>query len=151
MQGSYVSFVPNQHDEHEALWPHIHHAGLVQKKHNSIARTHMIMRLSLWVSAMELCLFGVEPLKGIPSNWLPPFIEDALNKVIGYTTRMTQRKSKHMSIEKLSCEPSLKLICLKFSMQIKSYKELCCIKLVMPMGLEYIYFPYLWDIDKTYD
>ena len=68
--------------------------------------------------------------KGIPSDWLPPFISDALNKVIGYTTKMTQRKSSYMSIECLYCEPSLELIIWKFSLQIKSYKELCCIKLV---------------------
>ena len=53
------------------------------------------------------------PHKGIPSDWLPPFIADALNKIIGYTTKMTQRKTRLMSIESLYCAPSLELLCLK--------------------------------------
>ena len=42
---------------------------------------------------LSKCLEQLLPIphKGKPSDWLPPFIADALNKVINYTTRMTQK------------------------------------------------------------
>ena len=79
------------------------------------------------------------PHKGIPSDWIPPFTADALNKVIGYTTRMTQRKSRYMSIGSLYCEPSLEIICLKIQFANQKLQGIMLHKVseaVLPMGLK---------------
>ena len=81
---------------------------------SSIQFQKLIYTTSFKLRANNQHLDWVNPIphKGIPSDWLPPFIADALNKVIGYTTKMTQKRSRYMSIERLYCEPSLELICL---------------------------------------
>ena len=76
------------------------------------------------------------PHKGILSDWLPPFIEDALNKVISYTTRMTQRNSR--SSESLYCVLSLELIHLKIQYANEKLQGIMLHKVseaVLPMGL----------------
>ena len=94
------------------------------------------------------CTWAI-PHKRIPSDWLPPFIADALNKVIGYTTKMTQRKSRYISVESLYCEPSLQLICLKIQYADQKLQGIVLHKVgeaMLPILSECIYYPYLTDV-----